>query len=292
MESQGIVSVVIPAFNRVNFIDQTVTSVVSQSYSYVETIVVDDGSTDGTWERLDDLRQKHGIKVLTHEGRENRGQSAALNLGLQEAIGEYIAILDSDDLFAPGKLKKQVRFLEENPTVGLVYGMGQAIDGDGQYLYDILCPDHLEPNDPNEVLLDCYFLLPQNALVRRSVFDRVGEFEESFRAAQDHDMLIRIAEVTTMAFIPETLFYYRRHGDSISSNGQELRWRNGFEILRRAAKRYPYRRSTIRKRAAVLNYRLWETYSGQGQRGRAWSHLIWAGLLDPARSVRVLLGWE
>jgi len=52
-------------------------------------------------------------------------------------------------------------------------------------------------------------------------------------------MLIRIAEVTTMAFIPETLFYYRRHGDSISSNGQELRWRNGFEILRRAAKRYP-----------------------------------------------------
>jgi len=73
MESQGIVSVVIPAFNRVNFIDQTVTSVVSQSYSYVETIVVDDGSTDGTWERLDDLRQKHGIKVLTHEGRENRG---------------------------------------------------------------------------------------------------------------------------------------------------------------------------------------------------------------------------
>ena len=195
MDGSGttLVSVLVPAFNRAAYIRETVESVLLQDYPRVELIVVDDGSTDGTYEILEEYEEKAELKLLTHPGRENRGQSAALNRALDDASGELIAILDSDDIFLPGKLRAQVDYLHEHPEVGLVYGMGEAVDESGHWLYNIHSPDHTEPNDPNAVLLDCYFSLPVNSLVRRSVYDQVGGFEEEFRAAQDHDMLIRIA---------------------------------------------------------------------------------------------------
>jgi glycosyltransferase involved in cell wall biosynthesis len=286
------VSVVIPAFNRCDYINETIDSVLSQDYPNVELIVVDDGSTDGTYEILLEYAEQDRLKLVTHPVRENKGQSAALNLGLREASGEFIAILDSDDLFLPGKLSAQVEYLNSHPDVGLVYGMGEGVDGSGRWIYDIHSPDHIEPNDPNAVLLDCYFLLPQNSLVRRSVYDQVGGFEESFRAAQDHDMLVRIAENTRFGFIPVKVFQYRRHGDSISNNGLRRRWTNGFEIVRRARARYPYRASTIRKRHALLNFRMaqvcWEEHGYIG----AFGYLIKSGILDPIRALKVITGRE
>lgn len=282
------VSVLIPAFNRAEFIKETVNSVLNQEYPNVELIVVDDGSTDGTFEILSEYAGQGKLKLLTHPGRENKGQSAALNLALGATSGEFVAILDSDDLFLPGKLSAQVEYLNKHPDVGLVYGMGEGINGSGQWLYDIHSPDHVEPNDPNAVLLDCYFLLPQNSLVRRSVFDQVGGFEEDFRAAQDHDMLVRIAEKTRFGFIPIKVFQYRRHGDSISNNGLRRRWTNGFEIVRRAKARYPYRASTIRKRNALLNFRMAQVCWQENRYMGALGYLLKSGLLDPVRALKVI----
>jgi len=287
-----LVSVLIPAFNRHDYIVETVESVLAQSYPRIELIVVDDGSTDGTYETLLQYAKDQRLRLLTHPGRENRGQSASLNLGLQNAHGVYVAILDSDDLFLPSKIETQVAYLNHNPEVGLVYGMGEAVDGRGNWLYDIHSPDHIEPNDPNAVLLDCYFLLPQNALVRRSVYAQVGFFEESFRAAQDHDMLIRISEQTRFAFLPTKVFQYRRHQDSISSKGQRRRWENGFEILHRAKARYPYKSSTIRKRRALLHYRMAKVCWRERRHVLAAFNLITSGALDPVRSLRVITGRE
>lgn len=286
------VSVLVPAFNRADYIKETVDSVLTQDYPNVELIVVDDGSTDGTFEILSEYAGRGKLKLLTHPGRENKGQSAALNLALDAASGEFIAILDSDDLFLPGKLSTQVEYLNKHPDVGLVYGMGEGVDGSGHWLYDIHSPDHVEPNDPNAVLLDCYFLLPQNALVRRSVYDQVGCFEEDFRAAQDHDMLVRIAEKTRFGFIPIKVFQYRRHGDSISNNGLRRRWTNGFEILIRAKARYPYRASTVRKRNALLNFRMAQVCWQENRYMGAIGYLLKSGLLDPVRALRVITGRE
>lgn len=283
---------IIPAFNRAEYIKETVNSVLTQDYPFVELVVVDDGSTDGTYEILLEYAEQNKLELLTHPGRENRGQSAALNLGLKAATGEFIAILDSDDLFLPGKLRRQVEYLNSHPEIGLVYGMGEAVDGDGRWMYDIHSADHKEPNDPNAVLLDCYFLLPQNALVRRSVYDQVGGFEEDFRAAQDHDMLVRIAEKTRFGFIPVKVFEYRRHGDSISKNGQRRRWKNGFEILRRAEARYPYKPSTIRKRRAVLNFRMAQVCWQENAYIDALGYLLKSGVLDPVRALKVITRGE
>lgn len=286
----ALVTVIIPAYNRSEYIDHTVRSVLDQTYPQVELIVVDDGSSDGTFERL----QAYGdqIRLLTHEGHVNRGQSAALNVGLKAARGEFIAILDSDDYWAPDKLERQVAYLQAHPDIGLVYCNGYHVDAEGQRLYPFHPQDHSEPNDPNALLLDCYMLLPQSSLVRSEVFRQAGLFDENLRAAQDHDMLIRIAELTRFAYQPEYGFFYRRHGSSISVNGLERRWRNGFVILEKARKRYPYRPQTLRRRRAVLYFRLGQTFGREGRILKALPYLVLSGLLDPGRALGVLLGRE
>ncbi len=282
------VSVIIPAYNRVDYIDQTVRSVLDQTYHYVELIVVDDGSTDGTYEKI--LSYGNRLTLLTHEDRANRGQSAAINLGLANATGKYIAILDSDDYWGLNKLEIQVGYLEEHPDVGLLYTNGYAVDAGGEILYPIYTDSHVEHNEPDNILLDCYILLPQNSLVRKSIYDQLAGFNESYRAAQDHDMLIQIAEKTTFSYLSDKLFYYRVHDDSISKKGQRVRWTNGFKILESAKHRYPYRSSTIRMRKALLNYRLGMCCIAENRRMRAVGHMLSAFSLDPVRAIRVAIG--
>lgn len=285
-----LVSVIIPSFNRVDYIDQSIRCVLDQTYPNIELIVVDDGSCDGTFDKIKSYGSK--LKLLTHQGHMNKGQSASINMGLKYAKGKYIAVLDSDDYWELNKLDIQVSYLEQHPDIGLVYSNGYGVDADGNVLYRCHPSDHREKNEPDMVLMDCYIALPVNSLVRMSVYDEVGGFAEIYRAGQDHDMLIRISEVAKLAYLPEFLWYYRRHGDSISSTQQELRWKTGFKILESAIKRYPYKTSTIRKRKAVLNYRLSVCYFNERKLASSIRCLLKAAILDPIRALRVALGRE
>lgn len=289
----GRVSVLIPLYNRAKYINETLESVFQQDYGNIEIICVDDGSTDGGDRILAEYASQNRIVMLRHSGEVNKGQSASLNLALQHVTGEYVAILDSDDLFAPGKIAKQVAFLQTNREIGLVYGNGQAIDAKGDFLYGISYDDLEEKSDPNEILLDCYFLLPQNSLVRTDVYRDVGFFDEALRAAQDHDMLIRIAERTKIAHISVDSFRYRRHEDSISVRGTERRWRAGLVILRKAIERYPYKKNILRKRRAVVNFRLAESlFRSKKNYIEATLRLLLSGVLDPVRALKVIFGAE
>ncbi len=290
MANDPLVSVIIPAFNRVKYIDQTIQCVLDQTYSNVELIVVDDGSSDGTYDKI--LSYGDKINVLIHPGHTNKGQSASINLGIKKAQGEYIIILDSDDYWELNKLEIQVNYLQEHKDVGLVYTNGYGVDASGDIIYPIHKKDHREINDKDLVLLDCYFSLPVNSLVRKNIYNKVGLFEEGYRAAQDHDMLIRISEITKFAYLPDFLFFYRHHEESISNNNQVIRWNNGFKILSMAQKRYAYKSSTIRKRKAVLNYRLGACYFGERRYVLSAKYLIMALIFDPVRSLKVALGIE
>lgn len=292
MQISKLVSIITPVYNRLNYISDTIGSVQGQTYPHFEHIVVDDGSVDGTYELLQKFCQKGTIQLFCHKGRKNQGQSASINMGLTKAQGHYIAILDSDDMFTPEKLTHQVAFLEKNLDIGMVYGQGIAIDSYGKPLFKLIPANHKEFSDPNKLLLDCYIPLPGAALVRKAVYDQVGFFEESFRSGQDHDMALRVMETTKTAYLPEVAFYYRKHRDSISVNGLETRWKTGFEILKRAAQRYPYKNRTLRKRAAVLNFRLGQTYWRQCKYITAAPLLLKSALLDPARAIKVASGKE
>jgi glycosyltransferase involved in cell wall biosynthesis len=284
------VSVIIPCYNREKYIAATVESVFAQTWPNIELIVVDDGCTDGSRTILQFYGQR--LVLLEHPGRVNRGQSASINLGLRHCRGDYVAILDSDDLFAPEKIERQVRYLEDHPEIGLVYANGKAIDEKGRELHPILFRDHKPPAGPETVLENCTFNLPSNSLTRRSVYDMAGMFDESLRSAQDHDMAIRIAEVAKVGYINECLWFYRRHAGSISHTKIKERWQNGFRILDAACERYPYPRKTRNRRRAVLNFRLGQCYLEEKNFVKAGIHFLKAGLLDPFRSLDVIRGRE
>jgi len=284
------VSVVIPVYNRGKYIAETIGSVMAQTFKDFEIIAVDDGSKDDSRAVLDSFGS--AIQVLEHPGRSNRGQSASINLGMRAARGDFIAVLDSDDLWLPEKLALQVAYFDAHPEVGLVYGNGWVVDGNGQRPYPIYKPEHREYSEPSRVLMDCYFLLPSNSLVRAAVFRRAGWFDESFRAAQDHDMAIRIAEITQLAYINEYIFSYRRHEDSISFKNADRRWKNGFVILARAAARHAYPAKVVRHRRALLHFRLGQCELQSRHFASALRHFMLAGLLDPFRALSVLTGRE
>jgi glycosyltransferase involved in cell wall biosynthesis len=289
-DNSELVSVIIPCYNREPFIAATIESVLTQTWPKIELIVVDDGCTDGSRAILESYGER--LILLEHPGRINRGQSAAINLGLRQCRGEFVAILDSDDLFVPEKIEKQVHYLDSHPETGLVYANGKAIDEHGKELYPIFFGGHIPPSGPEKVLEDCVFNLPSNSLVRKSVFEKAGFFDESLRSAQDHDMVIRITEVAKVGYIEEYLWCYRRHDGSISRTKAMERWRNGFRILEAACRRYPYPRVVRNRRRAVLNFRLGQCYLEEKNYLKAGIHLLKAGLLDPLRSLNVILGRE
>jgi len=284
------VTAIIPCYNREMFIRETLESVLGQSYENMEIIAVDDGSTDHTREILEEYRDR--IKIMEHKGRENKGQSAAINLALHASQSDYVAILDSDDLWLPTKIEKQVDFLERDPSTGLVYANGLVIDENGRKLWKIYPEGYKELNKPGEVLVNCYFLLPNNALLRRSVFEKAGDFDETLRSAQDHDMAIRVAEITCLGYLDEILFKYRKHSDSQSYRFARRRWGNGFIIYEKARKRYRYTWNVRRRRLAVLNFRMGQCLLEESAFLRAIPHFLKAGLLDPRRAIRLIVGRE
>jgi len=284
------VTVIIPAYNRAIYIRDTIESVLNQTYVNIELLVVDDGSTDNTLDVLMGYGER--ITLLQHDGGVNKGQSASINLGIRSSDSKYVAILDSDDLFAPEKIELQVNYLEHRPDIGIVYGNGYAINELGEKIYPIYEAGHKENSEPERVLLDCYFLLPNNSMVRRNVLAIAGEFDETLRAAQDHDMAIRVAELTKMAYIEKELFYYRRHGNSISATNAFLRWNNGFLILDKARRRYKYSSFVIKRRRAVLHFRLGQCWLAEKKIFRAIIHFLAAGFFDPIRGLRVITGKE
>lgn len=281
------VSVIIPAYNRESFIRETVDSVLEQTYPNIELIVVDDGSTDNTLKILKEFGKK--LVLLQHLNGENKGQSAAINLGIKVSSGEYIAILDSDDLFAPLKIELQVNFLEKNYEIGLVYANGIAINDFGEKLYKLFPLDHKEGNDPSRMLLECHFNIPSNSLMRKSIFQLTGLFEEKFRSAQDHDMGIKIMENTIVAYMNEPLWFYRKHENTLSSKFAYRRWKTGFKILENACNRFNYGKKVKHKRLAVLNFRVGQCFLEDGKYLLAVFHFVKACFYDPKRSVSVFI---
>jgi len=204
----SLVSVIIPAFNSAQYLADAVESVFAQTYSAVECIVIDDGSTDHTQELLNDLLNLHpGLKTAR---KKNGGLSSARNLGMRESTGEFISFLDADDTLIPDKIERQVAFLDAHPDVGIVYG-------DLLIATETLRPVEMYASEmPRELeTIDalCYrnWFAPMVPLVRRTVTDRIGEFDEELAAAEDWDYWIRCAKVTRISYLAGAVSLYRMH---------------------------------------------------------------------------------
>jgi glycosyltransferase involved in cell wall biosynthesis len=211
------VSAVIPTFNCSKYIVDAVESALKQTSVDLEVIVVDDGSTDDTAERLACFGDR-----IRYIRQENGGPSKARNRGIREAKGELIAFLDADDRWLPHKTAKQVELLEQRPKVGLVHtGIFVCSEETGE--------QWVGPADRTPFTGYCYPRIfwghavpPSAAMIRKSVFDQVGVFDEMIRGPsyEDQDLWLRIAREYEFAYIPEPLIIYRVHGANGSLNLQ------------------------------------------------------------------------
>ena len=227
------VSVIMPAFNVEAYIAAAIESVLGQTFRDLELIVVDDGATDATHKVA--LRAADGDPRFVVVRRQNGGLSAARNSGLRRASAPVIALLDSDDLWAPMFLEKQMAILAADPSIDILTGnawnLGGPKDGEPARPY----PDHRPNPDLTTILADEESIFVMS-LFRRRVYDVIGEFDESFRTNEDYDFWLRAA-IAGFRFArnDEPLGYYRRRDDSLSAS--DVRMLRG--ILRVYAKQRP-----------------------------------------------------
>lgn len=277
------VAVLIPCFNRGKYVKDTIESALTQTYSPLEVIAINDGSLDDTQSILESFLPS--IRILSHPNNANLGQAASLNLGVKSTAADCIAFLDSDDSWHPGKIEKQVKILEMHADVGLVYTNGLAMEEEGKGLHNLLPDSFHERNVKGAILLNCYIRVPSSVMVRRALLEKVGLFRTDIQAT-DHDMWVRMSELAQFHYLPEILMAYRVHSGQQSLRRRQ--WEDGFTILREACHRHPYGITLRRKRLAVLYYRLGEYDWNHGSCLRALWNFLLAGLLDPLRAVQVL----
>jgi glycosyltransferase involved in cell wall biosynthesis len=222
--------------NAEKFIEEAIESVFAQSYERWELLLVDDGSTDGSTDIALRYAERYPEKVryLEHPGHENRGASASRNLGISRAKGEYIAFLDSDDVWLAQKLERQVAILNSHPGAGMVYGLSQyfhiCTEGPEGVQRDFVPELGVEANrlyKPPTLLTLLHPLgeasapPPSDILLRRAAIKRVGGFEEAFTGMyqlyEDQTFLIKVYLKESVLAVNECWDRYRLHPDSCSA---------------------------------------------------------------------------
>lgn len=221
--SEGLLSVIVPNYNYGRFIEEAIRSVQRQSYAPIELVVIDDGSTDDSCERVRDLMSRtNGIsRMELIETGENRGKLAAINTGLQYCFGEYCIILDADDLLNENYARRCIRNLidarKRSPSVGFVYTNCKLIGKHG----DVLGHGKSTAFDPQ--LIEEFSFIPEPAVVLMSTMIEAAPFDESIRKGTKHHKWRRIiANGWSGNHIPEPLFSYRMHDENLSGIGSRV----------------------------------------------------------------------
>jgi glycosyltransferase involved in cell wall biosynthesis len=212
----GLVSVIIPTYNRMDFIGASIRSVLEQTYSNIELIVVDDGSTDDT----ESVVAAFSDPRFRYVRQPNRGRSNARNYALSLAKGKFITFLDSDDVYLPDKIRTQVNYLRSHPGTGMVYTSAYCIDARGDRL-----PNKYVAAESGLIYDRIAFFTPvtitlPTVMTYKEVFDQVGGFDEAMYRFEDTDMWRRISKHCRIDAMPEYTCLLRTHDDNSLLNQQ------------------------------------------------------------------------
>ena len=212
-DSWSLVSVVIPAYNRADYIAETITSVLQQTYNAIEILVIDDDSEDNTRQIVEQLGSK-----VRYVWQENAERGAARNHGLRLAQGEFIAFLDSDDLWLPNMVEDSVAFLQANPEIALVYTDAMQIDASGKELRVLRAGP--PTSRPTERLLNSNFLSIGRHLIRTDAVKKIGGFREEreLSGSEDWEMWVRFSLEAQIGYLPVVTPKIRTHPGNTMTN--------------------------------------------------------------------------
>jgi glycosyltransferase involved in cell wall biosynthesis len=185
MESESpLVSIIMPSFNQVSYLETALRSVLEQDYPHIELIVIDGGSTDGSLEVL----KKYTDRLAYWQSRPDKGQADAINQGLRRSNGEFVAWLNSDDVYLPGAIREAVEVMQSNPEVGMVYADGYMVDTELKLL-----DRHTYPQVDLIDLLCFEVILQPAVFMQRKALEEIGFLNQSYDLILDHELWVRIA---------------------------------------------------------------------------------------------------
>jgi alpha-1,3-rhamnosyltransferase len=238
-----------PAYNHEKFVQETIRSVIGQTYQNVELLILDDGSKDQTFEKvlqLQDVCRKRFIRV-DFSNQSNKGTAKTLLTLINKSQGEYIYVIASDDLAKPDSVRKQREFLNQNPDYSLAVGDNEIIDADGKIVF--WDKDRNAVYDKNKAVYKTYGVwlkqnssyfdfnspdfglyknlirtnsVPNGYLIRKSIFQQTGLFPENPQILEDWWLMMQISKYAKMKYIDEILFSYRWHASNTIKNKKRI----------------------------------------------------------------------
>lgn len=260
-----VISVITPTYNRARFLPAAVASVLSQTFGDFELIIVDDGSEDNTPDVLKPFLADRRVRYVYQE---NQGQSHARNLALKQATGDFIAFLDSDDVWAPDKLEKQLAVFRANSEVDIVHGDEAIINEQGSVV-------SLQNMRRYSGRITRYLLADNSvsittALVRRRCFDEMGGFDTSVGVADDYELWLRFSARYCYQYEPGIVASYRVMADQISSD-KRRRYAANERIIQQFLARYGEVLSPGERRWGLARFycRKARYFASAGERGKA-----------------------
>jgi glycosyltransferase involved in cell wall biosynthesis len=227
------VSVVIATYNMAHYLPFALRSALNQTYSNIEVLVIDDGSTDNTAETVAPYLADSRVRYYRQS---NGGQAVAKNRGIRESSGAHIAFLDADDLWAPDKLELQMPLFAASQRTGVVYSAFGYVDEKGDRLPHV--PGKLHRGNVSGPMLISNFVGFGTSVVKRECFDRLGLFDERLRMGIDYDRWLRFATQYEFEYVDRVLLYYRDWPGQMSKNWRR-RYVSGIEIMKAFLREHP-----------------------------------------------------
>lgn len=243
----NLVSVLIPAYNHENYIQETIESIINQTYPNIELIILDDGSKDKTWEKITELKPKceNRFVKIHFETKQNEGTCMTLNKLLKLSSGEFVYIIASDDLAKPQAIEKEVKFLQDNPDYALAVGDNEYVDSMGKqifrtqkaftsniknakyktvkkFLSSKLKIDFLSDDFGSYKTLYKENYIPNGYLIRKNIFETIGNFTKN-APLEDFWLMLQISKYKKIKYIDEILFSYRIHDTNTIGNSTRMR---------------------------------------------------------------------
>jgi len=231
MSHKPLVSVLMPVYNAERYVAQATESILSQTFKDFEFIILDDGSKDASLKILKEHAAKdQRIRLMS---RENKGVIRTRNELLEQAMGEFIAVMDADDVALPERLTLQIEFLNANPHVVCVGGAHELIDERGRFLTRLPLPEH-DSQIQKLALAGHGSICNPCAMIRRLALIEIGGYDETLACAEDLDVWLKLGEMGELANLEHTILKYRLLKSSISEKNGVLQRHAAREICERA----------------------------------------------------------
>ena len=233
-----LVSVIMPAYNAANHIEEAIESVLIQNYQNFELMIINDGSTDNT----EQIVKKFDDQRIRYFSQENAGASSARNLAIEKSTSQYIIPLDSDDRITPDFISQHLKVFQQYPEADLIYCDDRLIDENGQTIRIIERPEYTDRKHLIRDLFRCGFpVVPFRTCIKRDVFNKIGFFDEKLKIAEDYDMMRRFVKHGLVARHLKGDYYLRRiETNSLSRNHTVAKAKFHFDVVKSFTESFDY----------------------------------------------------